>query len=43
MQARDRFGNPTAWKRWQTLSVAASGPQEVGLHKLLGLKQVCKS
>jgi filamin len=29
MQARDRFGNPTAWKRWQTLSVAASGPQEV--------------
>ena len=29
MQARDRFGNATAWKRWQTLSVAASGPQEV--------------
>ena len=29
MQARDRFGNPTAWKRWQTLSVAASGPQDV--------------
>ena len=29
MQARDRFGNATAWKRWQTLSVAASGPQDV--------------
>ena len=29
MQARDRFGNAAAWKRWQTLSVAASGPQEV--------------
>ena len=29
MQARDRFGNATAWKRWQTLGVAASGPQDV--------------
>ena len=29
MQARDRFGNATAWKRWQTLAVSASGPQEV--------------
>ena len=27
MQARDRFGNATAWKRWQTLSVAAPAPR----------------
>jgi hypothetical protein len=33
MQARDRFGNPTAWKRWQTLNVSASGPQEVVFHE----------
>jgi hypothetical protein len=30
MRARDRFGNPTRWKRWQKLEVSAMGPADVG-------------
>jgi len=29
MQPRDRFGNTTAWKSWQTLSVTASGTEDI--------------
>jgi hypothetical protein len=29
MHARDRFGNATVWKEWQTLEVRASGPRDV--------------
>lgn len=29
MQPRDRFGNSTAWKSWQTLSVSAAGTEDI--------------
>ena len=29
MQPRDRFGNTTAWKSWQTLSVSAAGTEDI--------------
>lgn len=29
MKPHDRFGNPSAWKSWQTLSVNASGTQDI--------------
>ena len=29
MQPRDRFGNSTAWKSWQTLNVRAAGTEDI--------------
>ena len=29
MQPRDRFGNSTGWKEWQTLTVTASGAEDI--------------
>ena len=34
MHARDRFGNATVWKEWQTLEVRASGPREVRFEEI---------
>ena len=34
MQPRDRFGNSTAWKSWQTLRVSASGAEDVEFTEL---------
>jgi hypothetical protein len=34
MHARDRFGNATVWKEWQTLEVRASGPRDVRFEEI---------